>query len=87
MAEESTSGALSWLDGLGSAFADFSNAAVSTAENVAAVKATLKGPSSGDQTPVGAVSRLQSAVSSVPVLWIGGGLVLVVVAVLLLRRK
>ncbi len=80
-------GALGFLDGLNSAVVNFSAAAASTAANVAAAKDTLKGPQTQDKNGAPAVSTVQTAVAGIPVFWIVGGLAIVVVVALLLRRK
>lgn len=74
-------GVLGFLDGL-------VKTAVTASVAVAQVKSNLKGPSTADQTEVGGVSRLQTAAGSIPTLWLVlGGLGVVVVAAMLLRRK
>ena len=71
-------GALSWLDSITSSVVQLSAAA-------GAVKANLKGPSTSDQTAAEAAARVQSAATSLPVIWILGGLC--VLGVVLLVRK
>lgn len=77
---EQQGGVLGFLDGL-------VNTAVNASVSAAQIKANLKGPSTSDQTKVGAVSGVQAAGFSIPTLWIVGGVGLVVLAVVLLRRK
>jgi hypothetical protein len=72
-------GALSWLDSLTSSVVNLSGA-------VGTIKANLKGPSTSDETEAARVARIQSAATSLPVIWIIGGLCVLGVAVLALRK-
>lgn len=80
MQQASGGGVLGFLDGL-------INTAVQASAAVGTVKANLKGPATSDQSEVGELSSLQSAAGSIPTLWlVGGGLAVVVVVALLLRK-
>lgn len=77
--EQASGGALAWLDNLTTSVVNLSGA-------VGAVKANLKGPSTSDETEAARASRVQSAATSLPVIWILGGLCVLGVAVLVLRK-
>lgn len=73
-------GVLGFLDGLLST-------AVNASAAVSQVKANLKGPATSDQSEVAPISSLQSAAARIPTVWlVGGGLAVVVVLALVLRK-
>ena len=74
-------GALGWLDRLGGSLVNLSG-------GYATVKANLSAAKTSDKTPVPANTPVQVSSSSVPTLWIVGGvLVLGAVAFFLSRRS
>jgi hypothetical protein len=77
--QQAQGGALGFLDSISSTLLNVSAAA-------GQIRANLKGPKTADQTAVEAAARIQAGSSSIPMLWIVGGLGLVVVAVLVLRK-
>jgi hypothetical protein len=76
---ENSGGAMSWLDSVTTSVVNLSGA-------VGTIKANLKGPSTSDETEAARVARIQSAATSLPVIWIIGGLCVVGVLVLAMRK-